>query len=83
MAKLDDLNLDDKPNETPTTPDAEKFLAHVERLIDESHVQYARDFLEEVMESVRTCGRVTDGQWTAVNNVDEGGHRGQRRRRYY
>lgn len=81
MAKLDDLNLDDTPNETPCTPDAENFLAHVEGLIDESHVQYARDFLEEVMDSVRACGRVTKGQWTAVQNVDEGGRRGQHRKR--
>ena len=81
MAKLDDLNLDDKPLETPTTKDAERFLAHVESLIDEDHVQYGRDFLEDVMVSVRTCGRVTDAQWQAVNNIDEGGQRGQRQHR--
>ena len=80
MAKLDDLNLDDTI-ETPCTADAEEFLADVEQLIDEDHVQYARDFLTEVMETVRRCGRVTEGQRTAVENVDEGGHKGQQRYR--
>lgn len=83
MAKLDSLNLDDKPNEIPVSEDAENFLVFVEDLIDESHVQYARDYLEDVMESVRTCGRVTEKQWTAVNNIDEGGRRGQRSRKKY
>lgn len=73
MATLEDL--DDTPNETPTSSDAEKFLAHVESIIDEDHVQYARDFLEDVMESVRTSGGVSDKQWQAVQNIDDGGKR--------
>ena len=83
MANLDDLNLDDEPIETPVSEDAEKFLAVVEDLIDENHVQYARDFLEDVMESVRSSGTVTAGQWRAVNNIDEGGQRGRRSRSRY
>lgn len=83
MANLDDLNLDDEPIETPVSDDAEKFLAVVEGLIDEDHVQYARDFLEDVMDSVRASGTVTDGQWKAVNNIDEGGQRGKRSRSRY
>jgi len=75
MASLDDLNLDDTPNETPTSPDAEKFLLHVERLIDQDHVQYAREYLESVMESVRNSGGVSDKQWQAVQNIDDGGLR--------
>ena len=81
MANLEDLNLDDEPVETPLSDDAENFLAHVESLIDEEHVQYARDFLEDVMETVRGNGVVTDGQWRAVNNIDEGGQRGKHNRR--
>ena len=77
VASLDDLNLDDTPNETPTSPDAEKFLVHVERLIDQDHVQYARDYLESVMESVRNSGGVSDKQWQAVQNIDDGGKRRQ------
>ncbi len=73
MARIEDL--DDTPNETPTSSDAEKFLAHVESIIDEDHVQYARDFLEDVMESVRTSGGVSDKQWQAVQNIDDGGRR--------
>ena len=83
MANLDDLNLDDEPIETPVSEDAENFLAVVEGLIDEDHVQYARDFLQDVMESVRSSGTVTDGQWKAVNNIDEGGQRGKRSRSRY
>ncbi len=81
MATLEDL--DDTPNETPTSPDAEKFLSHVERIIDEDHVQYARDFLEDVMESVRTSGGVSDKQWQAVQNIDDGGRRGKGNRGRY
>lgn len=71
--------LDDTPLETPTSSDAEKFLTHVERIIDEDHVQYARDFLEDVMESVRTSGGVSDKQWQAVQNIEDGGERHNRR----
>lgn len=81
MATLEDL--DDIPNETPTSPDAEKFLAHVESIIDEDHVQYARDFLEDVMDSVRTSGGVSDKQWQAVQNIDDGGRRGKGSRGRY
>jgi len=76
MSTLDDI--DNTPLETPTSPDAEKFLTHVERLIDEDHVQYARDFLEDVSESVRKSGNVSVAQWRAVQNIDEGGQRGSR-----
>ncbi len=81
MGTLEDL--DDTPNETPTSSDAEKFLSHVESIIDEDHVQYARDFLEDVMESVRTSGGVSDKQWQAVQNIDDGGRRGKGNRGRY
>lgn len=81
MANIDDLPIDDTPLETPVTEDAENFLAHVESLVDEEHVQYARDFLVDVMETVRKSGRVTEKQWIAVNNIEEGGQRGSFRRR--
>lgn len=81
MATLDDLNIDDAELETPISEDAENFLAHVESFIDEGHVQYARDFLEDVMETVRKSGRVTENQWIAVNNIEEGGQRGKHNRR--
>lgn len=75
MAHLDSLSDDSILDE-----DVENFLAYVEGLIDEEHVQYARDTLEGIMETVKKRNHVSDAQWKAVENIDEGGQRGQYRR---
>jgi len=79
--KLEDLDFS---NDEPTNEglqdqtaanEAAVFLADLELLIDEDHVQYARDTLESIYETVSDRGFVTDRQRQAVENIDEGGMR--------
>jgi len=93
--KLKDLDDDtgqgpDLGDEDETDLDAvvyasEEFLEYLGELIEEDHVQYARETLEGIYETVETRGKVTEAQRQAVVNIDEGGQRGRhgRHRRGY
>lgn len=60
--------------------EADEFLAYLESILDESHVQFARDTLEGIRSSVEKYGRVTENQRRAVENIDNGSQRGEERR---
>jgi len=80
MGTIDDIDYGDLMEPSAEEKEAEKFLYELEQLIDEEHVQYARDTLEGIMETVRERMFVTPNQRRAVENIDEGGQRHQRRR---
>jgi len=75
MAHLSDLDDNSLLNE-----DAENFLAYAESLLDEDHVQYARETIEGIMETVKKRNFVSEAQWKAIENIDAGGQRGQYRK---
>lgn len=82
MAKLEDVSdLDQGPDlsDDDAVRDAQEFLDEVESLIVMDHVQYARETLEGIYETVRERMRVTPAQREAVENIDSGGQRGDRR----
>ena len=79
MSKLRDLgNLDDGPDlsDDGAVREAQDFLDEVEALMVMEHVQYARETLDGIYETVTERMRVTDAQREAVENIDEGGQRG-------
>lgn len=51
------------------------YLDDLEVLIEEGYVQYARDTLEGIHETITKTMYVTQGQMRAVGNIDEGGQR--------
>ncbi|MCJ2562839.1 MAG: hypothetical protein LN417_01945 [Candidatus Thermoplasmatota archaeon] len=52
-----------------------EYLEDLETLIEEDHVQYARETLEGIYESIRMKMYVTRGQMRAVGNIDDGGQK--------
>jgi hypothetical protein len=80
--KLNDLdNLKDGPDlsDEERVREAQDFLDEVEALMVQEHVQYARDTLDGIFETVSEKMRVTEAQREAIRNIDEGGQRGGRR----
>lgn len=55
--------------------EAAEFLEDLEALIETPSVQYARETLEGIYETVTTTGRVTKRQLRSVNNIEAGGDR--------
>ncbi len=55
------------------------YIDDLETLIEEDHVQYARETLEGIYETITKTMYVTRGQMRAVGNIDNGG---QKRRGY-
>lgn len=55
-----------------------EYLDDLESLINENHVQYARETLEGIYETIQKNTYVTRGQMRAVENIDEGGQRHRR-----
>ena len=85
MAKrLSDLNLG-----TGVTPaaaslqqadrDVEKFLVHLEELVDDPSLQWARDTIEGITETIEKTRIVTSGQRDAIANIRK--HQGDDTRR--
>ncbi len=79
--KLEDLDptaagpaLDD-PDDPRVLARVQEFLEELESLIDAEHVQYARETLEDIYETVRRTMRMSAAQRRAVGNIDEGGRR--------
>lgn len=79
MGSIDDI--DDTPfkKENPYSKEVDEFLRDLEELIEEEHVQYGRDTLEGIKKWVEENNHVTDGQRQAVENIDQGGLKRQRR----
>ena len=84
MANLNDVFNKDSPSFADeldnVSTEVDVFLYELECLVDEEHVQYARDTIEGIMETVKKTNQITDGQRRAIKNIDRGGLRGQRRR---
>lgn len=78
--KLQDMgDLDEGPDlseDEERVRDAQDFLDEVEALMVQEHVQYARDTLDGIYETVTERMKVTQAQRDAVQNIDEGGQRG-------
>ena len=68
----------DDDDDAPVT--AAELLTELEDLIERPELQYARDTLEGIYESVEASERVTKRQLRAVNNIEAGGERRDRYR---
>ena len=78
--KLDELDDSPGPAGGPdiVTEDPRAVMAYLEdleTLIEESHVQYARETLEGIYESITKTMFITRPQMRAVGNIDDGGQR--------
>lgn len=78
--RLEDLSDTQGPDGGPdiATDDpleVKAYLEDLETLVDENHVQYARDTLEGIYETIEKNMYVTHAQMRAVGNIDEGGLR--------
>lgn len=83
--KLEDLEddgegpEDDEDDSEGSAYDAEDFLEELGELVTRGHVQYARETLQDIYDTVEKTMRVSERQKRAVENIDEGGLRGMRR----
>jgi hypothetical protein len=65
------------PPETVCDPAA--FLHRLEDLQGDLDVAFASETIEGIYATVTRTGRVTAGQRTAIDHIEEGGQRGRRR----
>lgn len=80
MAKLEELDVEDvviKEKPVKLSIEVRSFIHDLEILIEEPYVQYGRDTLEGILETIKKTGRVTEGQMRAIDNIDHGGQRSE------
>ena len=67
-------------NGTDRSIDAAQLLVQIEEMQNSSDYTWASDSLEGIYTTVEAAGYATEGQQRAVDNIEEGGRRHERRR---
>lgn len=60
--------------------DAAQLLVQIETLQNSGDYDWASDTLEGIYATVEDAGYATEGQQRAIDNIEEGGRRSERRR---